>query len=110
MINHILIDGSNFYHKLKGLNMFDKKFSFSSFCDWISEKRYDKCFYYVEAVRQEENSEKSKKLYAKQRSFLSSLRKEGISIELGFILKTDSVYHEKGVDVKIATDLQRSSE
>ena len=101
----ILIDGSNFYHKLKDLKLSDKKFSFPDFCNWISEKTFDQCTYYVGAVRQEERNRKSRKLYAKQRSFLSSLQKEGINVELGFILKSNGVYHEKGVDVKIAVDL-----
>ena len=98
----VLIDGSNFYYKLKDLKLSDRKFSFPGFCAWVSERTFDRCTYYVGAVRQEERNRKSRKLYAKQRSFLSSLQKEGVNVELGFILKSGGVYHEKGVDVKIA--------
>ena len=40
----------------------------------------------------------------KQQKFLTSLKKEGFEIYLGYILKKDG-YHEKGVDVKIATEI-----
>ncbi|TSC86825.1 MAG: hypothetical protein G01um101416_590 [Microgenomates group bacterium Gr01-1014_16] len=100
----ILVDGSNFYYKLKDLSLEQEKFDFTKFSEWLSETKKFKVIYYVGAVRQEPKNAKSKILYAKQRSFLSQLQKQGVNVELGYIMKSDG-YHEKGVDVKIATDL-----
>ncbi|OGY18492.1 MAG: hypothetical protein A2900_03475 [Candidatus Chisholmbacteria bacterium RIFCSPLOWO2_01_FULL_50_28] len=104
MRNVILIDGSNFYYKLKDLKLHNKIFDYRAFCSWLTEGQKYSCTYYVGAVRQQEGDAKSKKMYAKQRAFLSSLKKQGVRIELGYIMKSDG-YHEKGVDVKIAVDL-----
>ena len=104
MRNVILIDGSNFYYKLKDLRLHNKIFDYRAFCHWLTEGQKYSCTYYVGAVRQQEGDAKSKKMYAKQRAFLSSLKKQGVRIELGYIMKSDG-YHEKGVDVKIAVDL-----
>jgi len=101
----ILIDGSNFYHKLKDNNQHNKKFDYEKFCKYIAGKEKYSCVYYVGAIRQEKNNKKSRKMYSKQRSFLANLEKQGLAIYRGHILKTGSVYHEKGVDVKIAVDL-----
>ena len=99
----VLIDGSNFYFKLKRLKLEQGKFDFGKFVEWLGGGKQIQCTYYVGAVRQEQ-SRKSQKLYAKQRAFLAGLRNQGIKVELGYILKGQS-YHEKGVDVKIAIDL-----
>ena len=104
MRNLIAIDGSNFYYKLKDLKLHNKIFDYRAFCSWLTEGQKYSCTYYVGAVRQQEGDAKSKKMYAKQRAFLSSLKKQGVRIELGYIMKSDG-YHEKGVDVKIAVDL-----
>lgn len=104
MRNIIFIDGSNFYYKLKDLKLHSKIFDYRSFCNWLTEGKKYSCVYYVGAVRQQEGDARSKKLYAKQRAFLASLKKQGVGIELGYIMKSDG-YHEKGVDVKIAVDL-----
>lgn len=101
----ILIDGSNFYHKLKSLKLHNKKFDYAKLCEYLAGNNKYTCTYYVGAIRQEKGSTKSQKLYSKQRSFLANLEKQGIIIYRGHILKTDGVYHEKGVDVKIAIDL-----
>ncbi len=105
MNSFVLIDGSNFYYKLQDLKISDKKFAFNKFCNWITDGTLDKSKYYVGAVRQTQESEKSKELYAKQRSFISSLEKDNLDVQLGYILKSGDIYHEKGVDVKMAVDL-----
>ncbi len=105
MKSFVLIDGSNFYYKLQDLHISDKKFSFDKFSNWITSGTLEKCKYYVGAIRQTPDSEKSQELYAKQRSFISSLEKEELDVQLGYILKSGDIFHEKGVDVKIAVDL-----
>lgn len=105
MKNLVLIDGSNFYYKLKEIGLSKKEFDFKNFCKWLTDSKQVNCTYYVGAVKQEAKNAKSKKLYSKQRKFLSKLDKQGIDYVLGYIMKSGDSYHEKGVDVKIAVDL-----
>ena len=102
----IIIDGSNFYHRVKelrfsGLSAFDYK-KFGSF---LAGKRNCVSYrYYVGAVREEAGNGKSRQLMANQQKLVSHLKSQGWEIGFGHILKTDD-YHEKGVDVLMATDL-----
>lgn len=102
----IVIDGSNFYHRLKeskpeNLLSFDYK-GFSEFLgakrDVVSKR------YYIGAVREERGNRKSKQLMRNQRRLVGKLKKAGWEVKFGTILKTD-MYHEKGVDVLMAVDL-----
>ncbi len=105
----IIIDGSNFYKRLKEKPLSFKnllQFDFTGFIKYLSEgKRLVKSCYYVGAIRTEKNNPKSFSLYRNQRKLISILRKNRIDISLGYILKSDGDYHEKGVDVQIAIDL-----
>ncbi len=47
--------------------------------------------------------------YASQQSLFSNLRKQEIEIKLGYLLMSDSVYHEKGVDVQMAVDIVKGA-
>jgi len=102
----IIIDGSNFYHRLKEIeikNLLD--FDYEKFSKFLSGKRelvLKK--YYIGAIRTETNNLKSYELWKNQRLLVSKLRKGNWQIGLGHMLKTDK-YHEKGVDVLMATDL-----
>lgn len=103
----IVIDGSNFYHKMKGLGFEHlSRFNHQKFITWLAKK--DKivgtCFY-VGQIREEPNSKKSKKLKKDQDRLFSHLRKTNILVKTGYILKSDNEYHEKGVDVQIAVDI-----
>jgi len=104
----ILVDGSNFYHRLKEPQIAIKNplnFSYKDFGDWLSSgKKLISANYYVGAVREKKGNLKSKKMLADQLKLFSKLRASGWKIFLGYILKSDS-HHEKGVDVKIAVDL-----
>jgi uncharacterized LabA/DUF88 family protein len=55
-------------------------------------------------IRTEKNNPKNYKLFKKQRKLFSFLEKQKVKVYRGYILKTDG-YHEKGVDVKIASDI-----
>jgi uncharacterized protein (TIGR00288 family) len=39
----------------------------------------------------------------------TNLRKQGLAIKLGYLLTSDGVFHEKGVDVQMAVDIVRGS-
>jgi len=103
----IIIDGNNFYHRLRELNLKNLlNFDYEKFIKFLVGKRnlvLKK--YYIGAVREEPNNPKSKKLMAGQQKLLNKLQKHDWEIGFGHMLKTDNVYHEKGVDVLIAVDL-----
>lgn len=102
----IIIDGSNFYHRLKedkltGLLNFD----YLKFAEFLIGKRkliFKK--YYIGAIREESGNLKSRTLMKNQRILTGNLKRFGYKIGYGHMLKTDS-YHEKGVDVLMAVDL-----
>ncbi len=101
----ILIDGSNFYFKLKELDIHNLlTFDFSKFVLLLarSHKVINAC-YYVGRIRQDKTA-KSKKLFDAQQKLLGSLKKHSIAYQFGYLLKSSGVYHEKGVDVQIAVD------
>lgn len=102
----ILIDGSNFYFKLKDLKLHNLlKFNFSGFAKTLAGKnKIVKSLYYVGAVRTD-GTKKVNKMQADQQKLFSHLRKHKFNYSLGYLLKTDDKYHEKGVDVNIAGDI-----
>lgn len=102
----ILIDGSNFYFKLKELNLHNLiKLDFSSFAQSLAgHSKIVQATFYVGAVRVN-YSAKSKKLHANQQKLLAHLRAQGFTYYLGYLLKSKNNFKEKGVDVKIATDI-----
>lgn len=102
----ILIDGSNFYFKLKDLQLHDLlKFDFSSFAKMLSGKEtLVSATYYVGKIRAD-GTEKTQRLFNNQRKLLAYLKKHHFKYSLGYLMKSDGKYHEKGVDVNIAVDM-----
>lgn len=102
----ILIDGSNFYFKLKDLELHHLLcFGFSSFAQKLANKtRVVKVIYYIGKIRQD-GTEKTQKLFDNQQKLLAHLKKQKIRYSLGYLLKTNDKFHEKGVDVNIAVDM-----
>ena len=102
----ILIDGSNFYFKLKDLGLHNLlEFDFSKFAKYLSRKQETvNICYYVGRIRQD-GTAKSDKLFNAQQKLLGRLKKHRISYCFGYLLKSDGVFHEKGVDVQIAVDM-----
>ncbi len=102
----ILIDGSNFYFKLKDLalsNLLD--FDFSSFGKTLCrEHKIVKTVYYIGKVRTD-GSNKANKMLADQQRLFAHLRKHRVIYSLGYLLKSNGIFHEKGVDVNIAVDM-----
>ena len=102
----ILIDGSNFYFKLRDLKLHQLlTFDFSSFArSLIGKSGLVAATYYVGKVRTD-GTEKTQQLFNKQRKLLAHLKKHQYIYSLGYLLKSGGVLHEKGVDVQIAVDL-----
>jgi uncharacterized LabA/DUF88 family protein/ASC-1-like (ASCH) protein len=103
----IFIDGSNLYHKLKDLKIQNTVlFNYRGFCDFLSRNRPVVSYkYYVGVVRAKAGDEKAQALRASQQKMFYNLEKQGFLIEKGFLMQSDGAFHEKGVDVKIATDM-----
>ncbi|TSC53669.1 MAG: hypothetical protein LiPW39_128 [Parcubacteria group bacterium LiPW_39] len=102
----IIIDGNNFYHRLKELKLTNLlSFNYEKFVQFLVGRRFLVSEnYYIGAIREESNNPKSKQLMSGQRKLTGKLQKDGWIVKFGHMLKTDD-YHEKGVDVQIATDL-----
>jgi len=102
----ILIDGSNFYFKLKDIGLQNMiEIDLSNFLEKISSKcQLVKSIYYIGKIRTDKSS-KTKKLHSQQQKLFSHLKKHNIKYSLGYLLKSNGRYHEKGVDVKMAVDI-----
>lgn len=102
----ILIDGSNFFFKLKDLNLHNLlQFDFLNFTKMLSkEDRIINTSYYVGAVRTE-GTKKTQKMHDNQQKLFAYLKNNDCNYVLGYLLKSDGDWHEKGVDVNIAVDI-----
>jgi uncharacterized LabA/DUF88 family protein len=60
--------------------------------------------YYIGRVRQD-GSKQADEMLANQQKLFANLRKHEVTYTLGYLLKNDGKYHEKGVDVQIAVDI-----
>lgn len=102
----IIIDGSNFYFKLKDLklhNLLD--FNFFGFAKKLAGKsQIVNTVYYIGKVKTGKTS-KSQKMHADQQKLFAHLKKHRFSYSLGYLLKSDRKFREKGVDVSIAVDI-----
>ena len=105
----ICIDGSNFYFKIKSLGVRNlRKYDYRGLCDSLTGGRNLRYIgYYIGVVRAAVDDAKSQELRINQVILFNHLLspKQRILIRKGYLMKNDGVYHEKGVDVKIATDL-----
>lgn len=102
----LLIDGSNFYFKLKSLGLKQIiNFRFDQLTRILLEDNADISIkYYIGAVR-DRSTPKGEKLFRNQRKLLAALTKQGVQYSMGYLLKADDKYHEKGVDVQMAVDM-----
>lgn len=102
----IRVDGSNFYFKLRDLKLHQLlTFNFSDFAKAITgSRRLVSATYYVGKVRTD-GTAKTQELFNNQRKLLAYLRKHQFTYSLGYLLKSDGKFHEKGVDVQIAVDM-----
>lgn len=103
---YILIDGSNFYYKLKDLGYHDLlNLNFRKFASLLADDHtIIKSRYYVGRIRQT-GTKQGEKMLANQQKLFVVLKNHGFSYSLGYLLESDGVFHEKGVDVQIAVDM-----
>lgn len=101
-----LIDGSNFYFKLKDLGLDNQlNFNFRKFTEKITLKYKNvSTTYYIGAVRTKSDSH-TKRLHAKQQKLFQYLSSQNVRYSLGYLLESNGVMHEKGVDIQIAVDM-----
>jgi uncharacterized LabA/DUF88 family protein len=101
----ILIDGSNFYHKLKDLGLHKVDFDYSSFVKLLAKKReIIGSTYFVGEVRTDGTAQ-AQRLYNKQQQLIATLKKHQVRYQFGYLLKSEGKFHEKGVDVYIAVSI-----
>lgn len=103
----ILIDGSNFYFKLKSLGLHSLlSFDFSGFAKLLSNNnKIVRSVYYIGKISTGPKDKKGKRMLADQQKLFEHLKKHEFTYSLGYLLKSDGIYHEKGVDVNIAVDI-----
>lgn len=105
----ILLDGSNFYHRLKEPEINIKNllsFDYRKFAEYLTRgRKLVGAKYFIGGVREDINDLKTKTLMINQHKLFSHLKNQNWKILLGYLLKIDKRYHEKGVDVKIATEM-----
>ncbi|MHB8840686.1 MAG: LabA-like NYN domain-containing protein [Candidatus Aquicultor sp.] len=104
----IFIDGSNFYHSIKGYcGKSDSKLDYRELSKKIAGdgRKFIKTYYYRAPVV-DDGTEKAKTMATGQQRLFSKLRQtEGVEVCLGRMYKQDDTYIEKGVDIKIAIDM-----
>jgi uncharacterized LabA/DUF88 family protein len=111
----VFIDGNNFYFKLKELtSQLDGKFSlldfnFRAFSEWlVKPNNLIEIHYYLGVVSRRKNDNRSEELYANQQRLFRKLQRQNIIIVLGQLIRhPDKIYHEKGVDVRLAVEMIR---
>jgi len=105
----IIIDGNNFYHRLKETFSPEAKlldFHYQDFANWLARgRKIIKKKYCVGVVRAKPDDKKGQQMRINQQKLFAKLRKDGWILEYGYLLNADGKYHEKGVDVQIAVDL-----
>jgi len=102
----VLIDGSNFYFKLKELKLHHLlDLDFLAFTKMLCGKNtLIYCRYFIGAVRTD-GTERVQKMFNDQRKLFAHLKSHGVTYSLGYLLKSDGRFHEKGVDVNLAVDI-----
>lgn len=106
----VIFDGSNFYHILKN----DKvgiqntlKYKYRILTEWLANGREIVSIkYYVGIARFSKNNPvKSQQIVSNQQKLFAELQKQNIEIARGYMMENTGIFHEKGVDVKIAVDI-----
>lgn len=102
----VLIDGSNFYFKLKDLSLHHLlDFDFTAFiASLIGDAQLVAATYYVGKIRTD-GTQRTQAIFDHQQKLLSHLKRHGCGYSLGYLLKSDDRFHEKGVDVNMAVDM-----
>lgn len=108
----VIYDGSNFYHRAKKLAPYLHltNFNYRKLADQLTGSLRNDIEYCVGEIKpQAFGEQKASRLYSNQQKLFYNLQKQGIVIKKGFMMKQGSYYHEKGVDVRIASDIIRGA-
>ncbi len=107
----VIFDGSNFYHSSKKVSPKTHLtgFNYRKLAETITKSKNINIEYCVGEIRQERENKKSVKMYANQQALFYNLERQRIVVKKGYMLKNKLDYHEKGVDVRIATDILRGA-
>ena len=98
----IYIDGSNFYHGLKRHNIATTLDYYKFSILLCGDRKLVRTYYYNVPVKQHMGNYKSQQKFFSQLDGTPYLKKV-----LGRLEKRGSTYVEKGVDIKLATDMLR---
>lgn len=79
--------------------------NYKNFCHRLCNSNQFNAVYYVGEVKQRRGYEHNLKLYSGQQMLFENLRSKNIQIKLGYLLKNNGKFQEKGVDVQIAVDM-----
>jgi uncharacterized LabA/DUF88 family protein len=109
----VFIDGSNFYFKLRTLipqKMDMIHYRIRSLVQGMldGDEQISYIGYYVGVVRNTgtgKDSPKVQDLIKSQQQLFEELRKQKIEVVRGYLLEYDGKFFEKGVDVRLATDI-----
>ena len=105
----VFIDGSNFYNKLKDVGIrHTPKFDYRGLAEWLAHGRtVTYCGYYIGVIRAKPGDAKAETMKNQQVNLFNNLqsKRQHITVQQGYIMENQGVYHEKGVDVKIAVDM-----
>lgn len=110
--NLIIFDGSNFYHRAKRIApaVHLTMFNYKKLGELIAGSQDNQIEYCVGEIKpQKIDNEKGSQMYAGQQALFYHLEQQGVVVKKGFMLNVKGVYHEKGVDVRIATDIIRGA-
>ena len=94
----IIVDGNNFYHRLKELRLTNLlSLNYERFSHFLIGNRFlVSKNYYIGAIREERNNPKSKDLMIGQQKLTGKLQKGNWVIKFGHMLKADG-YHENSL-------------
>lgn len=107
----VQFDGSKFYKKAKKIapTLHLTHFNYASLAASITKVKPHTSIYYVGEIKKYPGNKKSELLYASQQSLFFTLFKQKITVKLGYLLMSNGIFHEKGVDVQIAVDMVRGA-
>ena len=109
--NLVIFDGSNFYHKAKKLapDIHLTNFNYRKLAETLTGSAENDIEYCIGEIKRDSNNFKSKQMYNGQMALFNTLRRQKVVVKKGFMMKINNVFHEKGVDVRIATDIVRGA-
>lgn len=96
----VYLDGSNFYHSLKG-ECGQTRLDFAKFVSWlVGDRHLVRTYYHTAAVSHDQTQAQ------KQQRFLAMLKRiPYLEIKLGRLEPRGNTYVEKGIDVAISVDM-----